>query len=210
VLVGKQTGSTSSIRHSFDARDNADLDRDPGIISGDCTAGKPLLFDIPGLPLYNIKVFNDLDNQRHVGNMYLYVTNATEEGEQVKVWHLDAVQVPRKDIKWSESIGLIFEALSEQAKAHDVKAITLNSQIHEISNYDYIVEAVSDYWISQGRQITTVDIPKYKMDGRSDLQGDGEAIVVWSDNIEFRETEGELEGNADLFNPNGEPLDWNI
>lgn len=175
-LVSGKSKATEQTTVYLDATDNPELDKDPGEVSGDCTAGKPLPFDRPNIPAYNVKVFRGKDN--HIGNMYLLVTKENAE-ERHKVWHFDAIQIPYSTIDWSKSIPVIVKALSEAAKAKGINVITSNKEKFHISNYDFIQDAVLRYWeTNQGRE-TDVDIPKIDEEGYSNFQGDGEALILW-------------------------------
>lgn len=129
------TNGNGSIALTLDARIDPVLDRDPGVVSRDCTEGKPLPFLDPGNDLYNVKVFRD---QEHIGNVYLLQVKDKEDKPQV--WHLDAIQIPVY-ADWSKAAPAILEGFANQAKQRGVKAITINNQAHHISNYDYVAEA---------------------------------------------------------------------
>lgn len=168
----------------LDARPNPELDKDPGIVSGDCTEGAPLPFDRIDIPVHNVKVFNHAEE--HIGNMYLLVTN--ESGNN-KVWHFDAIQIPTSGIDWQTSISAIIESLAEAAEARGIDAITVNKgdededDFHNplISNYDYIQEAVLKYWKTKGKEETHVDIPEVEDNNEqySSFQGYGPALILW-------------------------------
>lgn len=187
----------------LDATPNEKLDRDPGVVSGDCTAGKPLPFDRADIPLYNVKVL--AKGNEHIGNMYLLVTETssgdsnTSSSEKKKVWHFDAMQLPRSGINWKEGLNVILEALVQQAEAKGIDAITANSELHHISNYDYIANAVKTYWDNHGRQMIDVTIPEVNEADYSSFQGTGNAIVLWSKEELSEAYEGELEVNQELF-----------
>ncbi len=203
LTAGKNTKEGQAMFY-LDARDNEELDRDPGSISGDCTSGKPLPFNRADIPAFNIKVFTS--EKRHSGNMYLIATVVNES--ERKVWHLDAIQIPLSGVDWESSIEEIIKSLSSEAETKGIEAITVNRALHHISNYDFIANAVKTYWEEHGRMITYVDMPENIPDGYSSFQGTGDAIVLWSKNNDFEHYEGELEVNEQFFNPNGEPLEW--
>lgn len=183
----------------LDATPNEELDKDPGVVSGDCTIGKPLPFDRQDLPIYNVKVFAEGD--QHVGNLYLLVTNTSSRArESRKVWHFDAMQVPRSGINWKEGIVGMVGVLAKEAEQKGVDAITANSEIHHISNYDYIAHAVESYWGGHGRQIVRVTIPEVNDSDHSSLQGTGQAIVLWSKEKLSEPYGKDLESDEELFN----------
>lgn len=181
----------------LDATPNVELDKNPGQISGDCTADKPLPFDRPDILAYNVKVFSSAE--KHVGNIYLLVTHV--QNSKKRVWHLDAVQIPKYGIDWDGSIEKTIAALAEQAKAKNIDAITANNELHHISNYDYIAKAVKKYWDSHGKQMVEIDMPEVNEPGYSSFQGNGNAIVLWSKEKISDEFEGDLEVDEDQFNP---------
>lgn len=204
LTVGKDNNEGQAMFY-LDATYNEELDADPGEISGDCTSGRPLPFNRVEIPAYNIKVFSA--ERQHCGNMYLIATS-TEDNVH-KVWHLDAIQIPRSGIDWDSSIGEIIKMLSIQAEIKGVDAITVNKALHQISNYDFIANAVKEYWEKHGRMTTYVKMPQNIPNSYSSFQGDGDAIVLWSsEDNNFQQYSGELEGNTQFFNPNGQPLDW--
>jgi len=125
------------------------LDRNPGVISGDCTAGAPLPFLAPN-QLYNVKVFR---GSQHIGNIYLLQV-VDEQTQKPYAWHLDAIQIPLFT-DWTDAAARIIEALKQKASLKGVEHITINYETHHISNYDYIAEAFQDkseelgYWNSK-------------------------------------------------------------
>lgn len=187
----------------LDATPNEELDKDPGVVSGDCTAGKPLPFDRPDIPLYNVKVF--AGGNQHVGNMYLLVTNISSGHlgsgslEKKKVWHFDAIQIPKSGINWQESLDMMIGTLAQQAESKNVDAITANDELYHISNYHWIADAVENYWDAHGRQVINVTIPQVEETGRSSFQGTGNAIVLWSKEKLSDSYKEELEGHQELF-----------
>lgn len=206
--------STGQAMFYLDAAPNELLDKDPGRVSGDCTAGKPLPFDSEAIPLFNVKVFGQ--DKEHFGNMYLLTTKTNpnvylydpELKKERKVWHFDAIQIPKSGIDWHEGIDKIIESLIKQAEEKGIEAITVNNELHLISNYDYIARAVESYWKEHGRKITEIDIPKVNIDGSSEFQGAGSAIVLWSKEDVFESYEGELGVAEELFNLQNEQDVW--
>ncbi|MEO8065747.1 MAG: hypothetical protein ABI643_02735 [Candidatus Doudnabacteria bacterium] len=157
----------------LDPTPNAELDRDPGQISGDCTEGKPLPFADSLIPVYNVKVFES--KQKHIGNIYLLITD-TDAGE--KAWHLDAIQIPAT-IHWESATEQLFQYLGEKAKEKGIKYITVNTEENLISNYDYIGKAVMANIVSSGQKKVQIIIPFVDEGEYSEFQSTGEAYVVW-------------------------------
>ncbi|MDD5357490.1 MAG: hypothetical protein PHS53_05110 [Candidatus Pacebacteria bacterium] len=133
-----------------------EMDRDPGKISGDCTAGKPLPFNNPKLLLYNVKVLREKD---HIGNIYLLETTFAKT--KARVWHLDAIQIPLS-VNWRDTIQSLFEELKKSAREKNIEAITVNQQAEKISNYDYIQKAVLRYCTEMNAKKEHVIIPQPK------------------------------------------------
>ncbi len=178
INVGIGTKEEREITYFLDASPHPVLDKNPGKISGDCTDGRPLPFRDPNIPVYNVKVFDHTD--RHIGNIYLLVTETTDGN---KVWHLDAIQIPKKNLNWEESISRIIETISEKAREKGVNMITVNSEDNRISNYGYIEMAVETYWWEKGCRRTIVYIPEVKNRySYSEFQGRGDALVLWEEN----------------------------
>ena len=164
-----------------------ELDRDPGVMSGDCTEGKPLPFEDPNFPIYNIKVFK-LD-QEHIGNIYLLIT---KDIKHRKVWHLDAIQIPLT-ATWETSIAELFKSMGEKAQEKGVSFISVSKEDSHISNYDYIQKSVKDYAkkINLGDIDVDVasmyysafleneDLEHIKEEKYSPPQGSGEDMIVW-------------------------------
>lgn len=171
----------------LDATPDPELDKNPGEVSGDCTNGIPLPFNRPEIPLYNVKVYDS--KNAHIGNIYLLVTNSGkvsavgEESLGVPTWHMDAIQIPDQSIDWAVSLPAIIQAISEEAVKRDIGAITVNGEDFQISNYDYIRDAVSKYWEQNGKKEAHVIIPDQSFPNTtkeySRLQGDGSAKVIW-------------------------------
>ena len=163
----------------LDGRYNKALDADPGKVSGDCTEGRPLPFGQFGIPLYNIKCFND--QKRHIGNIYLLETHL-EDSKSEKVWHIDAIQIPSR-ILWKEAIGTVINAIAMEAKKKCISAITVNSEDQYISNYSYISDAVKKYHEATGLGMERIHIPRWERylleDEYSQLQGGSETMVVF-------------------------------
>lgn len=178
-LVGEKKGE-ADVTLLLNGQPDPELDQDPGIVSGDCTAGKPLPFAEPTIPVHNIKVFiNQGKEKNHVGNIYLLQTqNASGE----PVWHLDAIQIPESRIEWSNDLPLLVEKLAGEAQKKQVAMITTNYYLPNISNYDYIGKAVDEYWKKQGGIETNIDIPSIdpENDRYSSFQGSGKAKVLWT------------------------------
>lgn len=161
----------------LDGRPDNTLDLDPGHISGDCTADKPLPFAEKNIPLFNIKVRMA---GRHIGNIYLLKT--TEQSQGRAVWHLDAIQIPSQRIEWSaETVLRLITPMAEAAAAQGVAYITVNREPQWTSNYDYIQNGITDYLAqaqSERLEINQPVIPRGK--GYSRLQGDGTVRVLWA------------------------------
>lgn len=153
------------------------LDKNPGRVSGDCTDGRPLPFDDPDVPVYNVKIKNS-DNE-HVGNMYLLVTH-TEDAARRPVWHFDAIQLPDRSVDWGTAAKEVITSLGEKAKEKGVEIITVNSNEELISNFDYISSNVVKYWEEvAGKKKVNVAIPSVSSANRSAFQGGGRALVLW-------------------------------
>lgn len=200
-LVGGSDKKSGQMQLVLDANSDPELDRDPGLVSGDCTVGNPLPFNNPSIPLYNVKALTE-DGQ-HIGNVYLLVTNTKDDegnATKKKVWHLDAIQIPRSTIQWEDGIERIVEAVAAQADSKGIDAVTANSQLHHISNYDYIARATEQYWDRQGRQMVNVEMPENKDTSVSQLQGTGTDIVLWSKERMSDVFDGQLESNDAMFN----------
>jgi hypothetical protein len=166
----------------LDGKPNFELDEDPGKISGDCTENLPLPFSEPGIALYNVKAFDAKGT--HFGNIYLLETYEYDSHgtplKDSKVWHLDAIQLPRQSINWNEAISDVFTQMGEVAQEEGIAKITVNSRDVWISNYDYIQAAVLAHCKKIGKKKIRVRIPQYNTMGKySSLQGNGEALVVW-------------------------------
>jgi len=168
-------GVEAEIDLYLNGQPNPELDRDPGEISGDCTAGLPLPFADPKIPVYNVKVLSE--HKEHIGNIYLLVTSTTEEKRPI--WHLEAIQIPQEQIEWGQAIPQIIEYIGAEAKKKDVAMITTNSDSPKISNYDYIAKAVQAYWEKQGEKETYIDIPEVDDQKYSPFQATGDAKILW-------------------------------
>lgn len=170
--------NSSHLNLTLDAAPDAMLDKNPGKTSGDCTEGAPLPFAEPDIPLYNTKVF--LPDGRHIGNMYLLVDSLTSNEA---VWHFDAIQIPVKSIDWSIAIPALIDRLGREAESKGVHAISVNMEDHHTSNYDYISQAVTDHWTSQGRKVATISKPQIPLDKSkrySNFQGSDTVRILWS------------------------------
>ena len=163
----------AELTYFLDASINAELDKDPGAISGDCTEGKPLPFGDPNIPVFNVKVFNN--ESRHIGNIYLLITQ-TDSGKTV--WHLDAIQIPAS-INWETSGQKFFDSLGEQAKKKGIQYITINDSPGCISNYDYIGEPLMSKIESENRKKIRIELPEVKEESYSNFQSHGTVYVVW-------------------------------
>jgi hypothetical protein len=75
--IQKMLVSSKSERHNakffLDGTPVPELDRNTGIISGDCTADRPLPFREPSIPIFNVKFLNR--EKKHIGNIYLLKKN---------------------------------------------------------------------------------------------------------------------------------------
>lgn len=198
-LIRGSDKTSGKMQLILDANPDPELDSDPGRASGDCTAGKPLPFDIPSLPLYNVKVLTG--EGQHIGNIYLLVTSTKDDrgANKKKVWHLDAIQIPRPNINWGDGVGRIVEAIAIEADSKGIDAVTANSELHLISNYDYIARAAEKYWDRQGRQMVNVEMPDVKGSTRSMFQGSGNDIVLWSKEQLSGSHDEQLESNETMF-----------
>lgn len=173
LLLNRKSGETKSEALILDARPDLELDRDPGAFSGDCTAGKPLPFDNPNIPVFNVKVMQARD---HIGNIYLL---ESQTKTHQTVWHLEAIQIPTALIDWSKFTSSLIGSLAEQAAQKSVDLITVNGTNETISNYDYIAESVMAFWQATGQETTEINIPMVKDDRHTPFQGNGQALVLW-------------------------------
>ncbi len=172
MLGGK---SNEKVEFTLNGKPNSELDRDPGKISGDCTEGKPLPFDVPTLPLYNVKVFSQ--DKKHIGNIYLYETTVGEGTNKKPIWHLDAIQIPA-NVDWSEGIANLFDSLKVVARAKNIPFLSISTYNPHISNYNYIADAAIAYVKgikAQKNELNDYELQEYA--GKSQLQTDG---VVWT------------------------------
>jgi len=197
-LVSGKVHPGDTATYTLDATPNPELDKNPGKVSGDCTEGRPLPFNRPEIPVYNVKVFNP--SKKHIGNIYLLETYEADEYDEAgkntldssknNIWHLDAIQVPASGIEWDKAISVIIDGLARAGEAKGVRAITVNEggtedddDFHNplISNYDYIQKAVLNHWESKRRHQTEVHMPTFSNeDGHySGLQGSGSALILW-------------------------------
>jgi hypothetical protein len=132
------TRSDELVTIHLDSRPDREKDEDPGVISGDCTAGRPLPFNA-GVGIHNVKAYL---NGEHTGNIYL-ADSTTENGE--RVWHLDAVQIPSLRPDWGEFASKLVDQLAAIAAENGVDLITINNKPHHVSNYDYIARSLLAY-----------------------------------------------------------------
>lgn len=163
---------------SLDGRPSNDLDKDPGALSGDCTSGKPLPFAEKGVPVFNVKVYQD---GKLTGSIYLLKTVGDISGKGI--WHLDAIQIPSQGIAWDNSTVQAFvTALASEAVKKGVDKITVNETKNKISNYDYIEKGIREYIMQRTSRHTIVRVPKNPdPDIYTGFQGHGSALVLWRD-----------------------------
>lgn len=160
----------------LDGRYDPKLDANPGKVSGDCTENRPLPFGEPGIPLHNIKCFNQ--EKKHIGNIYLLETSCEESQE--KVWHLDAIQIPSR-ILWDKAIKTLIGNIGAEAKKKGIRTITVNRRLEHISNYSYISDAVEKYNRENGLGTMEIRMPDEKYwpeEEHSRLQGNGEVLII--------------------------------
>ena len=166
-----------AVAFKLDANFDANIDKDPGLISGDCTEGVPLPFDRPEIPVFNVKIYTSENN--HIGNIYLLATNELKGGELASspVWHLDAIQIP-SSLDWEKAIKNLFESLRQAAEKKNIVAITVNKTPETISNYDYISEAVLGYCKVVNAKLGSIEIPRKPSGDYSQFQSDGEVFFI--------------------------------
>lgn len=174
MLIASTT-EKSSVDFFLDGRPNDKLDRDPGEMSGDCTAGKPLPFKDPDIPVYNIKVYNAA--HEHIGNIYLLVA---QDIENHIYWHLEAIQIP-EGIDWDASAEIFIDRIVEEAQKKNVQGITVNMGEAQISNYDFIEQSIRRFHKKRNLGKKEIIIPMRKTTDTkySDFQGNGEVLVLW-------------------------------
>ncbi len=153
------------------------LDANPGIVSGDCTSGKPLPFGKMNW-LSNIKVYTDIG--QHIGNIYLF--ESILKGE--KIWHLDAIQIP-KNYNWNDTISDLIENLWHAAAIKWITKIVTSTEPNHISNYDYISDAIEKYHSSQWWKTMGgwfLKLHNFSDDNYSQLQstGDSSFFILWN------------------------------
>lgn len=136
LLVKATDGKTT---YELDTKADAIVDKNAGVVSGDCTVGEGLAFNA-STGLRNVKVRK---NGLHIGNIYLLQTTAS--GSDKKVWHIDAVQIPDRTIDWSEFPEVLIDTFSKLAEQNDVDMLTINASQHHVSNYDYISRGFMEY-----------------------------------------------------------------
>ena len=134
MLLRKGDGEAVQALVTLDGTPDAEKDADPGKMSGDCTEGRPLPFDRYA-HAHNIKAYIRGGYQ---GNIYLLDTIA-DNGK--KAWHLDAIQIPDASLDWDVTVVALRDKLAELAESHGVELVTINTDPHHISNYDYIANA---------------------------------------------------------------------
>lgn len=175
--------SVEELTFSLRGTPDPEFDRDPGVISGDCTEGKPLPFSDSRFLLYNVKVFDG--EQQHIGNIYLYETSLLKGGEkeQGAVWHLEAIQIPA-NIDWTQAIESLVKNLSKAARKKNISYISVSRTAEHISNYNYIANAVLDFVKSIGAEQGTIKVEDMVPDGKnslSELQTDGRVWLIPTD-----------------------------
>lgn len=161
---------------TFDGKPDAEKDKDPGRMSGDCTEGKPLPFD-KNVGAHNVKV--ELDG-RYVGNVYVLDTKDTDGNH---VWHLDAIQIPTVRVDWQSTIDEVVDTFAVAAQEHDVSMITINERTELISNYDYIGDAALELLSTlklEGLSKTVDVVFPDSFDDTTDFQGKScQQRAVW-------------------------------
>ncbi len=173
LIASKTTDETGDFY--LDSTPNDELDKDPGVISGDCTAGRPLPFGNPDIPVYNVKIYDA--ERKHIGNIYLLVT--TDNNDNL-YWHLEAIQIP-EDIDWNTSAGAFIDRIAEEAQKQNIQGITINAEDGTISNYDFIESAMRKLHQERTLEDTEIMIPNFdNTNGRySNFQGDGHVLLLW-------------------------------
>ncbi len=164
--------------YTLDGRPDRALDHDPGKVSGDCTEGKPLPFNIRD-DLHNVKVYSP--DHRYVGNIYLYDTTELTDENPRRVWHLDAIQVPQY-LDWKESVKSLVEVISAEAATQGIDVITVNTEAKAISNYDYVADAVIKLHEQSGSESTVIRLfsdTLFNDDAHSALQLDDTQRILW-------------------------------
>lgn len=161
----------------LDTAPDPEIDVNAGDISGDCTSGESLHFsDQTGLRNVKVRKLG-----KHVGN--IYVLQTTEMESNRKVWHFDAIQIPDRAVDWDKFPQIFIETFSKLAAQNDVQILTINSEQHHISNYDYISKSFMRYfgteagWKEHGQmellanpsticddptRLTRIDVERYK------------------------------------------------
>ena len=197
-----QKASANGISLELDARPDAERDKNPGKMSGDCTEGKPLPFGkVPGL--HNIKVSVGGD---YLGNIYSYQTTSVDAQS---VWHFDAIQIPQRTIDWQTFPAKFIAAIEPFAREKNIDIITINARQYHISNYDYVAKGFMQYLQAdtaaveydnmeqpstageiEGEYIQSISLkfPDHPPDGHySQLQGAGSSqIVLWKNSNSLR------------------------
>lgn len=179
-----QKGKNQEMTFYIDGTPDPQMDKDPGQISGDCTEGKPLPFEDPNTLVYNVKFFDE--EKKHIGNIYLLETETMKsmKGEMKKVWHLEAIQIP-SHIDWEQGIQVLIDTISQEAQRKNVGIITVNIIETQISNYDYISEAVIKFHKNAGDKEIFIEMPKdydfelHDNSKYSSFQGNGQVRILW-------------------------------
>lgn len=159
----------------LDGRANVQEDKDPGKLVGDCTEGKPLPFYMP--TVHNVKVRPEADAEA-IGSVYLFETKNYEDGR--KVWHLDAIQIPKRG-NWEAGTQAILDSIVPEAIEAGVEYITVNDDWNLISNFDYVGEGVISYHNKSGLGMTKVNLEPFGDVGEqnSSPQGRSEQRILW-------------------------------
>ncbi len=170
---------------TIDARYSPDLDANPGKLVNDCTTDRPLPFKDLNVPVYNLKLMSGTD---HLGNIYLVevvvrpgssMSDPQPDAATYKAWHLEAVQIPNRKLDWKQFPQLLVGALAPYAAESGATAITCNTQSPEISNIDYVGDAMRASALhTEGAY--EFAYPKMPPNGRyTRFQGTTDAMVLW-------------------------------
>ncbi len=178
------TSADDAIQLMFVADIDRELDKNPGMVSGDCTENRPLPFLDPSNSLYNVKVMRE---QAHIGNVYLLQVK-NKQSEPI-IWHLDAIQIPIYT-DWSAAARQIIDGFIEQAKQKGVKAITVNYEDELISNYNYIAKGIKA--LNQNEYAVDTKLSKLIRQAAPSLIDDPDDIDVMREesNMQFYQSNG--------------------
>lgn len=174
-LVTGNTASTIESTIILDPTPDKQYDANPGKVSGDCTEGEPLPFKDPDIPVYNVKVFSEARD--HIGNIYLLMTRTM--GSKKPVWHLEAIQIPKRTYVWNSVIPALLAPMVTAAQEKNIWGITVNFKDHHISNYDFAQQATIKFHESQGLGETDVVVPRVNNKLYSEFQSAGHARILW-------------------------------